>query len=157
MKKTIKELFISIVYACSLYIFSWLALILFNEFIFERGSKETFIAGIIILIAGVILHLFFERKVIKAKEFNFKVFILSFIITWQAFWWVFMFFEVFEIIHEFFHETFTHPGLGLLCGIEYGLFWIEMQIQFITIFLIKGIMWIYKKVKAKKENAQIKE
>ena len=69
-----------------------------------------------------------------------------------------MFFEVFEIIHEFFHETFSHGfGIGLFCGLEYGLFWIGMQIQFVAIFLIKGIMWIYKKVKAKKENAKIEE
>ena len=39
----------------------------------------------------------------------------------------------------------------MLCGLEYALFWIGIQIQFVTIFLIKGIMWIYKKVKAKND------
>ena len=152
MKKTIKELFITIGYTCLFNIFNWLVFILFNEIVFEPGAEGGFISGIIILIIGVIVYLVFEKKVIKKRGFNFKLFLISFILTWQVFWLVSpLIVDVHGITKNIFSHDCDNNYMKMLCGLEYALFWIGIQIQFVTIFLIKGIMWIYKKVKAKND------
>lgn len=149
MISVVKEILITIGYA----LFANVSAILFFTLLYNIiGIDELFfLIGITVLFLEIVLYFVFEKKVIKKKKYNFKHFIITFILAWQMFYWSALFIPAPTFFpHEIAKIFLNHKCTVILCGLEYAVFWLGMQIQFIAIFLIKGIEAVYNKVKKSK-------